>query len=117
MKKICQSLSAAWSDSYVEEQKKIPKSSPLSIIFPFRSNRGNFSSENFHKFSTSKLVTTDDITQTLMMLKEAHGGLEPTSPAVKKCMMICSLFGINVIIFGGLFLIGLKKKIIENYIE
>ena len=107
--KILNSVKAAWSDEYTEELNNLPKSSPLCIIFPFRQNRGNFSSENYHKFSTSKLVTKDDIAETMIMLKEAHGGLEPTSPGFKKCLLACSVIGANTIIFGFLLLAGLHQ--------
>lgn len=55
-------------------------------------------------------MTKDDISQTMLMAKEAHGGLEPTSPGIKKCILMSAIIGINSVIFGFLVLAGLHKN-------
>lgn len=117
MKKVCNSIKAAWDDEYMEELESAPKSNPLSIIFPFRENLENFSSENYHKFSTSKLITKEDIADTMLMLKEAHGGLQPTSPSAKKCLLFCSLLGVNSVIFCMLLMTGMHKEKVSPHQE
>ena len=99
-------LKAAWFTGFSQELARRPRSSPLEIIFYYSPRLGSFSTAEYKDFSTSKLVTEQDITGVMMTLREATEGMDPATQCSKRCLSTSTIILVNLI---GLLVVILKK--------
>lgn len=108
--KLIESLKAAWNDNFNQELESIPQSSPLKIVFPFDFKLKTYSSKNFKDFSTSKLISNDDVDTVLKLVKEGHSHLNPMNIKLKRCVLISEIITINILTLVLILLFSFFKN-------